>query len=94
MFSSFSDDITNDLRMILLNAVYFKADWKIKFDEKNTKPMPFYSNRSSNNDVPTMNIQNKFFTGYLEDSKAKFIQLPYQVNFTTYYESGNLTRGT
>ncbi|CAH1784123.1 unnamed protein product [Owenia fusiformis] len=29
-------------RLVLVNAIYFKGDWKYTFDKRDTKPMPFY----------------------------------------------------
>ena len=35
------DELTPDMRMIILNAVYFKAEWSGKFDKKETKNEAF-----------------------------------------------------
>lgn len=49
------------LRMILLNAIYFKGDWQYKFSKAATKPKSFYTRTTSKLDVPTMHIKKKFF---------------------------------
>ena len=36
------DDMT---RLVLVNAIYFKGDWDKKFNEANTKEMPFILNK-------------------------------------------------
>ena len=37
------DQLSPDMAMILLNAVYFKGKWKNKFTEKSTKKKAFYN---------------------------------------------------
>lgn len=32
-------------RLALVNAIYFKGNWKYRFDEANTKEMPFRLNK-------------------------------------------------
>lgn len=32
-------------RLALVNAIYFKGNWKNRFDEANTKDMPFKINQ-------------------------------------------------
>lgn len=69
--------------MVLLNAVYFKGEWKIKFNSDDTIPRPFYHRKNGNEvekSVPTMSLTSGFANGYFQDLKAKFIQLPYKVN--------------
>ncbi|XP_050093560.1 antichymotrypsin-2-like isoform X1 [Anopheles aquasalis] len=45
------DDFT---RMVLVNAVHFKGSWTYKFNETNTRPMPFWLSETKSNDVPMM----------------------------------------
>jgi serpin B len=71
------DDVTQDSRMFMLNAVYFKGNWKTKFDKKLTQDRPFHVNEKTEKQVPTMFINGNFYYGELPDLKAKFIELPY-----------------
>ena len=63
--------------MILLNAVYFKSNWKYKFNIENTKKRKF---KNSNNEIVNVDIMFKKFETimYYEDEKIKMIELPYQ----------------
>lgn len=68
--------------MILLNAVYFKGEWKTKFNSTETVVKPFHSGINigvKKKLVPTMTTTDYFFWGDLQDLGAKFIQLPYKV---------------
>ncbi|XP_054998448.1 plasma protease C1 inhibitor isoform X2 [Sorex araneus] len=47
------DSLPADIRLILINAVYLSAKWKMDFNPKNTKTQPFHS-RSSRIKVPMM----------------------------------------
>lgn len=70
--------------MVLLNAVYFKGNWKDKFDEKLTKPKPFHVDKTTTIQVPTMYIKKKFFYKELQELNAECIALPYEVNIFTF----------
>ncbi|MCC5930690.1 MAG: serpin family protein [Cyclobacteriaceae bacterium] len=37
------DQIPSDAVMFLINAIYFKADWQVRFDEARTEKAPFYA---------------------------------------------------
>ncbi|MDP3451434.1 MAG: serpin family protein [Bacteroidales bacterium] len=62
--------------MFLINALYFKAPWSIKFDKKDTRQSPFYLSDGKITDVPTMSLINKSFN-YYESSQLKAISLKY-----------------
>lgn len=69
--------------MILLNAVYFKGEWRAKFNNTYTLKKSFHAGINigvRDKLVPTMTTTDYFFWGDLEDLGAKFIQLPYKVN--------------
>ena len=63
--------------MILLNAVYFKSNWKYKFNIENTIKREF---KNSNNEIVNVDTMFKEFETimYYEDEKIKMIELPYQ----------------
>ena len=80
------DSITSETRMILLNAVYFKADWAIKFNKARTMLRRFYLNTFEVQwkMTPMMHIVSTFRLGHIPECDARVLELPYQAS------SGNL----
>ncbi len=52
-------------RMVLVNAIYFKGDWKYQFDKKETKDAPFTRANGTKADVPLMHLSGEFNYGTL-----------------------------
>ena len=71
------DDLT---KLVLANAVYFKGQWKDKFDPKSTSDIPFHTSKVEVKNVPTMYRQGKYKYGVLVDLNAKFVVIPYKVS--------------
>ncbi|XP_048265796.1 antichymotrypsin-2 [Bombus terrestris] len=69
------DDTT---RLVLVNAIYFKGQWKIKFDPELTSDMPFHTSKVEVKNVPTMYRQDAYKYGELSDLNAKFVVIPYK----------------
>lgn len=73
------DGLGSDTRLVLVNALYFKAAWSDDFDGHATAPAPFYVNGAkSTNQVPTMSKRGnmKYFNGRGFQS----VTLPYAGN--------------
>jgi serpin B len=64
----------NDI-MFLINAIYFKGNWKVKFQESQTQNQPFYLIDGQEKQHPLMSQKNSFF--YLETKHFQGINLPY-----------------
>ena len=65
--------------MLLLNAIYFKGIWKIKFDEKKAKSEIFYNlekGKIKEKEVEFMGVESKFL--YYKDKTTQIIELPYE----------------
>jgi len=62
--------------LLLINALYFKADWKMKFDEKCTSNMPFYQIDGSMTTVQMMENSSKGFT-YYNGGSFNAVRMPY-----------------
>lgn len=64
-----------DTIMMLVNAIYFKGDWKIAFKEDKTKSDDFFLPSGSSVEVEMMNQKDKFKAGKFDKYKA--VELPY-----------------
>lgn len=67
--------LSSDTRVVLTNAVYFKASWRNPFDERSTEDAPFVLADGSIIDVPMMN-QTDFFR-YVATEGCKAVELDY-----------------
>ncbi len=63
-------------RAILTNAIYFKGDWKEKFDVRRTKKEPFYLGDGKEVQVSMMHRTDKIL--YAEKGDVQAIGLPYR----------------
>lgn len=62
-------------RLVLTNAVYFKADWAFPFQGGNTNDKPFTLSDGTQVNVPTMNEAAGL--GYAESDGVQLVELPY-----------------
>jgi serpin B len=62
-------------RLVLANAVYFKAPWENPFPASATTPQPFHANGGEPVNVPTMSIKKSF--GYAKQNGLTIVSLPY-----------------
>lgn len=67
--------LTEDTRVVLTNAVYFKASWLKPFDERSTCDAPFILSDRLTVDVPMMN-QTDYF-GYVSTEGCSAVELMY-----------------
>lgn len=63
-------------RLVLVNAIYFKASWARPFSENHTSPEPFFVTPSVKKDVPLMRRTGDY--GYAEQDGVKVLEIPYQ----------------
>jgi serine protease inhibitor len=73
------DQFTPNTKLVLCNAIYFKGKWENPFDEKNTKPGPFYLTPPESVTVPMMVRQKARFKATTIDDLA-LLELPYAGN--------------
>ena len=69
------DNLSPDLAMLLINAVYFNGKWRYQFDIKETRDKPFYLTPDSHVEVPMMFRNEKFAVTRSEN--AVLVELPY-----------------
>jgi len=67
-----------DTRMVLVNAIYFKADWLNQFDAKSTQEHPFHLLNGSTVSIPTM--FRKMNIPYAQGDGYQAAELPYAGN--------------
>ena len=71
-----SDGMTPDTKFALINAVYFKAKWRQKFDAALTRSETFTDSNGTKAMVQMMNLKDEFL--YSDDDKDwKMLRLPY-----------------
>lgn len=73
------DKIDQDMRMYLINALYFKGAWSKPFNKERTQNMEFHT---SNGTIQTPFMQSEGFYSVLETSDFQAIEIPY--SDTTY----------
>lgn len=67
--------VNSDTRLVLTNAVYFKASWADHFERSATAPAAFHRTDGSSPSVPFMNRSGEYAYGEGADYQA--VELPY-----------------
>jgi serine protease inhibitor len=70
-------EVTSSSRVVLTNAIYFKASWLAPFDKKATKDEPFELAMGEKPLVPMMHHNRRPFS-YFEGNGFQWLELPYQ----------------
>ena len=65
----------DNIKMILINAIYYHGMWKTQFKKSNTKKEVFHLSNGEEKKVDMMKITAKF--EYYENLECQFIQLDY-----------------
>ena len=69
------DSIDQQIVMLLMNAIYFKGDWRAEFKTAETADLPFKALRGADVSVPTMHRKGGFRRGHVNN--ASVAELPY-----------------
>jgi serine protease inhibitor len=75
LIPSIIDYISPDMRMYLINAVYFKGIWRQKFETKSTVEANFTNELGTVVKVNMMSQTDTF--AYAQDNYAKYLDMPY-----------------
>ncbi|MBP7933040.1 MAG: serpin family protein [Phycisphaerae bacterium] len=70
------EDVDASTRLVLTNAVYFRADWVSQFAPKLTKDAPFWLDANRKVNVPMMHQDARFPVATVGD-ELSLIELPY-----------------
>uniref|UniRef100_A0A8C4U0C3 Serpin B10 n=1 Tax=Falco tinnunculus TaxID=100819 RepID=A0A8C4U0C3_FALTI len=73
-----SRDVANHTKLILVNAIYFKAEWKVKFLQEFTDLQPFRMSKNKTKPVKMMHTRHTFRVLTTETMNSKMIELPYE----------------
>lgn len=77
----YTGSINDATEMVLVNALYFKANWKLPFDPKFTKNSTFSLGSKNVINVPMMSISGENFrTAFFADLNARVVEIPYEVD--------------
>ena len=68
--------LNSDLVSILINAIYFKGDWKYEFDKNLTEDRDFHLADGTTKPTPFMEIRDEEFY-YMENEEFQSVVLPY-----------------
>jgi serpin B len=71
------EDVQQNPRLILTNAIYFQSNWKDPFSKELTKIKPFELTKSEKRLVPMMNSSSKVFK-YHATPEFSLLELPYK----------------
>ncbi|KAH6936906.1 hypothetical protein HPB50_024069 [Hyalomma asiaticum] len=72
-----SEPLPPDTRLVLLNAIYFKGQWNVPFDVRETSKKPFFNAGTESVEVDMMH--GRLRAGYAEDDESNVgvLDLPY-----------------
>ncbi|NWX49594.1 ILEU inhibitor, partial [Steatornis caripensis] len=63
--------------LALVNAIYFKGQWAVKFAKKNTREMPFRLNKRDHRNIPMMCRRGEYKVARRQEDHLTVLELPY-----------------
>ncbi|WP_035804401.1 serpin family protein [Lunatimonas lonarensis] len=71
------DYVPADAVMYLVNAIYFKGDWKYQFPARNTTKASFQLNQTSQVEVDMMSLDTGAEILFFQDGDVTYLEIPY-----------------
>ncbi|XP_054982929.1 serpin B9-like [Sorex araneus] len=71
------DSVSEQTKLVLVNAVYFKGRWEDPFDKTYTTEMPFKVNQEEQRPAQMMFQESTFKLNYVEEIQTQILELPY-----------------
>jgi len=78
-FNCLSGVVNEMTRLVLVNAVYFNAQWSQPFNSDDTKIGKFHISRTQQVDVPMMHMKTYFGYKHVVPLGVRILELPYEV---------------
>ena len=75
--------VIDEPALVLVNAVYFKADWGSQFDKTATRSRPFQVDAATTRE--TLMMHQRSLLAYAENDRFKFLEIPYIGGFYSMY---------
>jgi serpin B len=64
--------------LILVNAIYFKANWQYQFEKSATTQMNFFVNENQISEAKMMTAKRRLFYAENDQLKAQIVEIPYK----------------
>ncbi|HEY5928463.1 MAG TPA: serpin family protein [Kofleriaceae bacterium] len=75
--------VTGDTRLVLVNAIYFLADWASQFNKEQTRDVEFFVDGKQAKRVPMMHLQSSF--KHAKGEGAALLEMPYKGGSASMY---------
>lgn len=79
-----SDQLDAETRSVLVNAIYFKADWEQPFSSDLTEKSDFYNSGTEKVSADFMFMDSDFNLAFVDDLDAKVLELNYAESNTSF----------
>ncbi|XP_045705561.1 serpin B5 [Phyllostomus hastatus] len=73
-----ANNVSDQTKLLVVNAAYFVGKWMKKFPESETKECPFRVNKTDTKPVQMMSLEAMFCMGNIDSINCKIIELPFQ----------------
>ncbi|CAM5116914.1 unnamed protein product [Natator depressus] len=70
--------VSSGTKLVLVNAVYFKGQWEVEFNRKNTKERAFQINKTTSKPVQMMYKMGEYKIATIEEHDCQVLELPYK----------------